>query len=139
MNRDWKGQQCRNGITNTVDKKEDGYYVNGKKTRRVTDLVSEWYDRRFGNRDLTDTDYEKAVFDLKAEKGTDGHKDKEYAFSIYVDENGYLRDTPLDDSTYDSFSIRFTESTMKRILQALFSQKPYYLYDILECILVKEG
>jgi hypothetical protein len=48
-----------------------------------------------------------------------------------------LKDT--DDSTYDSFSTRFTESKMKRILQALFSQKPYYLYDILECILVKEG
>jgi hypothetical protein len=87
---------------NVLEKKEDGYYLNGKKTRRVTDLVDEWYKRRFGDNSLTNTEYEKAVFDLKAEKGTDGHKDIEKAFEMFVDENGYMRDTPLDDSTYVS-------------------------------------
>lgn len=87
---------------NVVEKKEDGYYINGKKTRRVTDLVDDWYKRRFGDNSLTNTEYEKAVFDRKAEKGTDGHKDIEHAFEMFVDENGYMRDTPLDDSTYVS-------------------------------------
>ena len=93
------------GIKNTknvVEKRKDGYYINGKKTRRVSDLVDEWYKRRFGDNSLTNTEYETALFDLKAEKGTDGHSDIEHAFSIYVDENGYLRETPLDDSTYVS-------------------------------------
>lgn len=88
--------------SNVVEKKADGYYVNGKKTRRVTDLVSDWYERRFRGNDLTKSDYQTAVDDLKAEKGTAGHADKEYAFSRFVDENGYLRETPLSDSDYVS-------------------------------------
>ena len=88
--------------TNVVEKKADGYYVNGKKTRRVTDLVSDWYERRFRGNDLTKSDYQKAVDDLKAEKGTDGHKDIEYAFSRFVDENGYLRENALSDDGYVS-------------------------------------
>jgi hypothetical protein len=85
-----------------IEKKDDGYYINGKKTRRVTDIVKDWYDRRFKDKDLTKSDYSKAVDDLKKEKGTAGHADLENAFKTFVDENGFLRDTPLDDTGYVS-------------------------------------
>ena len=90
-------------IQSKIVKKDDGYYVDGKKVpRRVTDLVKDWYERRFKANDLTKSDYQKAVDDLKAEKGTAGHADIEYAFSVFVDEDGFLRDQPLDDSSYVS-------------------------------------
>jgi hypothetical protein len=90
-------------ISSKIEKKEDGYYIDGKKIgRRVTDLVNDWYERRFRDRDLTKSDYQKAVDDLKAEKGTAGHKDIEYILSILVDENGKLKETPSDDSGYQS-------------------------------------
>jgi hypothetical protein len=91
----------RNG-RNSVDKREDGYYLKDEKIRRVSDLVDDWYRRRFDSQDLTATDYEKAVFDLKMEKGDDGHLDMENAFKVFVDENGYLRETPLNDDDYVS-------------------------------------
>lgn len=81
---------------------EGGYMINGKKIPRVSDKIAEWYERTFRNGDINKTEYQKAVFDLKAEKGTAGHADLEYAFDLFVDENGYLRDTPLDDSGYQS-------------------------------------
>lgn len=87
----------------SIEKREDGYYIDGKKVpRRVTDDVKDWYGRKFQNNDLVKSEYEKAVDDLKAEKGTAGHADFEHAFSILVDENGYLRTEPLDDSRYVS-------------------------------------
>ena len=55
----------------------------------MSDLVDDWYKRRFDNKDLTDTDYEKAVYSLKMEKGDDGHLDMEHIFKVFVDENGY--------------------------------------------------
>lgn len=90
-------------VSDSIEKNnEDGYKINGKKIPRVSDLVDAWYERTFRNGDINKTEYQKSVFDLKAEKGTKGHKDLEYAFSLFVDENGYLRDTPLDDTGYVS-------------------------------------
>ncbi len=90
-------------IQSKIAKKEDGYYIDGKKVpTRVTDLVKGWYERRFKANDLTKSEYQKAVDDLKAEKGTAGHADIEHAFSLFVDEDGFLRDEPLDDSSYVS-------------------------------------
>ena len=84
-------------------RKDDGYYINGKKIpRRVTDLVSEWYDRIFKSGDIEKSDYAKAFDELRAEKGTAGHADIEHAFKVFVDEDGYLRPEPLDDSDYVS-------------------------------------
>jgi hypothetical protein len=87
---------------------EDGkptsaYYVGDKRVgRRVSDLVNDWYERRFRSRDLIKSDYQNAVDDLKAEKGTLGHKDMENAFSLFVDDDGYLRDVYLTDDDYES-------------------------------------
>ena len=90
-------------FSNTIEKREDGYYIDGKKVpRRVTDDVKDWYGRKFKNNDLVKDEYEKAVDDLKAEKGTAGHADLEHILNVYVNENGLLRNEPLDDSGYVS-------------------------------------
>jgi hypothetical protein len=59
-------------LSSKIKKEDDGYSINGKKiTRRVSNLVADWYERRFKNKDLTKTEYQTAVDDLKAEKGPD--------------------------------------------------------------------
>ena len=104
-------------IQSKIAKKDDGYYIDGKKVpRRVTDLVKDWYERRFKANDLTKSDYAKAVDDLKAEKGTFGHADIEHAFSVFVDEDGFLRDNPLDDSAYVS-QLNPNDRTMYEMLR----------------------
>lgn len=104
-------------ISNKIEKKEDGYYIDGKKiNRRVTDFVKDWYTRRFNDKDLTKSEYAKAVDDLKREKGTAGHADLEQIFKVFVDENGYLRETPLDDATYVS-QINPTNKDMYNLLK----------------------
>ena len=87
-----------------VEKRGDGYYVNGKKVpRRVTDLVNDWYQRRFTEKKLTDSEFQKAIDSMKADKGTAGHIDLEEAFKVYVDpQTGLMRRVPLDDSAYVS-------------------------------------
>ena len=90
-------------VASKITKTDDGYSIDGKKIpRRVTDIVKDWYFRRFTDESLLKSDYNKAVDELKAEKGTAGHADFEYAFGRLVDENGYLRATILDDSGYVS-------------------------------------
>ena len=93
-------------------KKEPRYFLDGvtKIARRVSDEIKDWYSRRFGNNDITKSERDKAIDDLKKEKGTAGHADFEYLVKglndgrggVLVDENGYLRDEPLDDSGYVS-------------------------------------
>jgi hypothetical protein len=86
-----------NRIENKPDEthpdKRDRYFLDGvtKIARRVSDLTSDFFERRRKQQQLTQTEYEKAVTDLKAEKGTAGHSDMQHAFSLFVDENGYLR------------------------------------------------
>lgn len=92
------------GVAAGVEKRgEEGYFVDGKKVpRRVSELVQDWYKRRLGDKSLTNTEYDNAVNDLKAEKGTKGHSDLEHAFEVYVDENGFLRQEVLNDDNYVS-------------------------------------
>jgi hypothetical protein len=92
-----------NEVSKSIEKPtEGGYKINGKVIPRVSDLISAWYERTFRNGEINKTEHQQAVNDLKAEKGTAGHADLEYAFSLFVDENGLLRDTPLDDTGYVS-------------------------------------
>lgn len=89
--------------------KDSDYFLRdtGKKIKnRVTNIVKDWYDNLFRNSKLLDTEFQKAVYDLKADTGTMGHSVMEYAFHLFVDEDGYLRDTPLEDSDYES---KFTD------------------------------
>lgn len=90
-------------IQSQIEKRDEGYYINGKKVpRRVSDIVKTWYENRFADNSLTKSEYQIAVDDLKAEKGTAGHADLEHIFSLFVDDDGFLRDQPLDDSGYVS-------------------------------------
>lgn len=90
-------------IHGKIEKRDEVYYIDGKKIgRRVTDLVKDWYERRFKEKQLTSSEYDKAVFDLKAEKGTAGHADLEQVFKTFVNENGFLREEPIDDTGYVS-------------------------------------
>jgi len=87
---------------NAIDKKDDGYYVNGVKVpTRVTDIVKNWYDD-VAKATMNPDEFKQALNTLKADKGTAGHEDLEHVFSLFVDEDGYLREEPLDDSNYVS-------------------------------------
>lgn len=103
-------------VASTVEKKDESYYVNGKKVPRVSDIVHDWYGRRFAEKSLTKSEYEQSVDNLKAEKGTAGHNDIQHAFSLFVDENGDLRETPLEDSGYIS-QLNPKDSKMYNILK----------------------
>ena len=93
-------------VHNSIEKKDDGYYVNGQKVaRRVTDIVSDWYSNRFRDKQLLQSDYEKAVNDLKAEKGTAGHADIEHMLlKHFIGEDRTLlpESQRPDDSAYVS-------------------------------------
>jgi hypothetical protein len=103
-------------VASTVEKKDESYYVNGKKVPRVSDTVHDWYSRRFAEKSLTKSEYDQSVDDLKAEKGTHGHNDIQHAFSLFVDENGDLREEPLEDSGYVS-QLNPKDSKMYNILK----------------------
>jgi len=90
-------------VASRIEKKDEVYYIDGKKIgKRVSDIIHTWYDEIFAEKKLLNSEHQNAIDDLKAEKGTAGHADFEYAFSLFVDENGYLRDVPLDDTGYIS-------------------------------------
>lgn len=90
--------------------KQDRYFLDGitQIARRVSDEIKDWYSRRFAGGEILKSEESKAIDDLKAEKGTKGHADFEYLVrglndgrgGVLVDENGLLRDEPLDDSGY---------------------------------------
>ena len=82
-------------LSNRIEKPKEGqekYVIDGKEVSRVSDIVKTYYDNRQKNQELLDDEYDTAVKELKKEKGTKGHADLEYAFSLFVDENGYLKD-----------------------------------------------
>jgi hypothetical protein len=88
-------------VSNKIEKTADGYAIDGVKIpRRVSDLAKDFYSRTIGT--FADaSDFETAVNDLKAEKGTAGHADIEHAFSLFVDsDTGLLRDEFLNDDDY---------------------------------------
>lgn len=75
-----------------IEKRDEVYYIDDKKiNRRVTELVDDWYRRRYGDNSLLKSEYQTAVDDLKAEKGTAGHNDFEHAAKLYLNEDGSLK------------------------------------------------
>jgi len=88
-------------LSNRIEKPKEGqekYIIDGKEVGRVSEIVKTYYDNRQKNQELLDDEYDTAVKELKKEKGTKGHADLEYAFSLFVDENGYLRDKAERDN-----------------------------------------
>ena len=95
----------------TIDgKQKEVYMFDGDKQvkNRVSDFVSDWYARRFDSNEIEKNDYEKALDDLRMEKGSKLHFHMEYLVKgnndgkggILVDVDGYRRITPIDDSLY---------------------------------------
>ena len=83
--------------TNTVIKTPDGYEVNGVKVKnRVSDKSKAYYNNKFKGKQITKDEYTSALDEFRAQKGTDGHADMEDIFHRYVDDNGFLRESPLD-------------------------------------------
>ena len=115
-------------VSNSISKPtEGGYMINGKVIPRVSALVDAWYERTFRNGEINKTEFQQAVNDLKAEKGTAGHADLEYIQTLFVDENGYLRETPLDDTGYVSRinpNNREMYDTLKKNLEARLKSFP---------------
>ena len=93
-------------INNQITKDDTGYMIDGNRIkRRVTDFVKDWYSTRFANKDLTKSEYDQALDDLKKEKGTAGHADIEHMLKNYfLNEDGTLRleNERPDDNGYVS-------------------------------------
>jgi hypothetical protein len=94
----------------TDGKTEPRYFLDGtlKILGRVSDEIKTWYSRRFNNNEITKSEKDKAIDEMKRDKGTKGHADQDYLIrglndgrgGILVDDNGYLRSDPIDDSGY---------------------------------------
>jgi hypothetical protein len=92
-----------NEVRSKIEKRDDGYYINGKKIpTRVTELIKGWNKDLLDANELTKSEYKKLIDNEKALNGTKGHSDIEYAFGLFVDENGDLRADPLNDDGYIS-------------------------------------
>ena len=83
------------GVNDDGDPKQS-YFIGEKKIKhRVTDFVSDWYLKIFGNEK---TEYQKRLAELKAEEGTKGHYRFEKAFDTFIDpDTGLLREDFLED------------------------------------------
>jgi hypothetical protein len=99
------GERVFNDLLDTskrIETKDGGYELDGiKSVRRVSDFAKEFYERIFPP--SAKSEFEDAVNSLKAEKGTAGHTDIEYALKMLVDPTtGLLREEMLDDEDYVS-------------------------------------
>lgn len=109
-----KSMDSRLSIKDTTvnDKTEPRYFLDDTTqiSGRVSDEIKDWYSRRFKNNEITKSEKDKAIDEMKKDKGTKGHADQDYLIrgladgrgGVLVDENGYLRAEPLDDSGYVS-------------------------------------
>lgn len=109
-----KSMDSRLSIKDTTvnDKTEPRYFLDDTTqiSGRVSDEIKNWYSKRFNNNEITKDDRDKAIDEMKKDKGTKGHADQDYLIrgladgrgGVLVDENGYLRAEPLDDSGYVS-------------------------------------
>ena len=102
----------------------DVYFYGAKELyRRVSDVSKQMYDKWAKNNNITKSEWQKAIDDLKAEKGTDGHKDIEHIISILTDENGYLLENPKQDD-YTPKTNNQTYNTLKEYVFEKLKQYP---------------
>ena len=106
-----------------VEKKDQEYFVDGRKIKRVTTLVKEWYERRLGDGNLTKSDFQQSIDDLKAEQGTKGHSYFEKAYDLFINKDtGLLRGTKLDDSDFIN-TLDAREQNIYKVLKDNFEQR----------------
>ena len=125
-------------MSNQIELKEDGlddegkpkssYFLGELKAKyRVSDFVKIFYESIF--KDPSNSEFQTALNDLKAEKGTAGHADIDHAVFVFVDPvTGLLRETPEDDSLYVSklnpYDSRMYELLKNNVQERLHSFKP---------------
>ena len=77
----------------------DSYFYKGKEIlKRVTDKAKFYYERLFGNKSISDTEYHKAVKTIMADEGTKGHEDIQHAGHILIKNGEFNPDATLDSS-----------------------------------------
>ncbi len=104
-------------VKNPEGGEEEKYFINGKViSKRVSNIIKTWYDKLNAENALTDSEYQKALNTLRADKGTDGHKDLEYIHGLFFDKDGYRRETMLDDGDYQS-RLNPTDNAMYNLLK----------------------
>lgn len=96
---------------------DQGKYKIGDKEvkRRVTDITKRWYDRIFGDKEITKSDYQVAIDEIKKNYGTEGHADIEHAFHSLVGDDGYIRVNP----TEEEYTPRTNKTVYKILLDNL--------------------
>lgn len=118
------------------------YFFNGSdkavKTR-ISDIINQYYIDLFGDNQLTESEFEKAVFSVYAEKGTDGHADQEHLLSLFTDDNGFaLKDASgnlieKEDNTYkprigNDAMYKLLKDNMRKRIQLLEARNPGSVY-----------
>lgn len=96
-----KAQHDRLSLQENPDKPgESNYYLDGKKiSLRVSSKSNKYYADKFRGKQLNEDAYQRSLNEQKAEKGTMGHKDLENMFHRLIDDNGFVRDTPLSQAS----------------------------------------
>jgi hypothetical protein len=100
-----EGEKVFNDLLNTSNRilpKDGGYELDGvKSVRRVSDFAKDFYEKVFPP--SAKSEFEDTINSLKAEKGTAGHADIEYAYSVLVDPTtGLMREEMVNDENYTS-------------------------------------
>lgn len=99
------------------------YEMNGRTIKnRVTDKTKKFYEEKFRGKRINESELSKALNEQKREKGTDGHKDLENMFHRLIDDNGFVRDAPLEqgspsnlDPNNDTFYNTLWENMQERV------------------------
>jgi hypothetical protein len=130
----------KNVIENGVETEK--YFFNGSEKpvkTRISDIINNYYIDLFGDNQMTESEFEKAVFSVYAEKGTDGHADQEHLLSLFTDDNGFaLKDAngnliEKEDKVYktklgNEAMYKLLKDNMRKRIQLLEARNPGSVY-----------
>jgi hypothetical protein len=130
----------KNYTENGVEKQR--YFFNGSDKpvkNRVHDVIDQYYINLFGDNQLTETEFEKAVYSVYAEKGTKGHLDQEHIISLFTNDEGYaVKDAEgklieKDDAAYkpelgNGAMYKLLKDNMRKRIQMLEERNPGSVY-----------
>jgi hypothetical protein len=110
-----------NNVHANVAKTEDGYELDGTKIRRtIMGEVENFYSRRLRKRTLSDV--AQANQEFREETEGNAKQDIQSILDRYIDDNGALRDTPLDQtvpSAIDPYNSTFYNTLEAAIAERL--------------------
>ena len=130
----------KNYIEDGVEKQR--YFFNGSDKpvkNRVHDVIDQYYINLFGDNQLTESEFEKAIYTVYAEKGTKGHLDQEHIISLFTNDEGYaVKDAEgklieKDDAGYkpelgDGAMYKLLKDNMRKRIQLLEKRNPGSVY-----------